>query len=240
MPQYSVAALEKHWLANQTEFRTAGSACHEAFVLMISVMSDVSSLLSGRKVLDINCAYLLLTKAMNHVASTLLLIERGLMIDGALTSRNAIETLLLLELLAKKPELCRKWSAGEQLTPGSVRKELAKLPKVEVGDLVIEVSSDTWDETRFVYDWLSQITHANLDSLNQSASQTDRNNFVLHVGGALLFPVAIAITKSLGHTCLRSLATCLAVFEPTKLQMMSAQFERLGESLNSLSPGEKR
>jgi len=75
---------------------------------------------------------------------------------------------------------------------------------------------------------------------NQSASQTDGNNFVLHVGGALLFPVAIAITKSLGHTCLRSMATCLAVFEPTKLQMMSALFERLGESLNSLSPGEKR
>jgi hypothetical protein len=172
MPQYSVAALEKHWLANQTEFRTAASACHKAFALMISVMSDVGSLLSGRKVLDINCVYLLLTKAMNHVASTLLLIERGLMVDGALTSRNAIETLLLLELLAKKPELCRKWSAGEQLTPGSARK------------------------TRFVYDWLSQITHANLDSLNQSASQTDRNNFVLHVGGVLLFPVAIAITKT--------------------------------------------
>jgi hypothetical protein len=233
MPQYSISGLEKHWLANRGRFQAESGACREVFAELISMMSDLGALLSGRKVLEVNRAYLLLVKAINHIASTLLLVERGLIVDAALTARNALETLLLLELLTKKPELCLKWSTGEKFTPGAVRKQLASLPRVEVGELAIEVSSDTWDDIRFVYDWLSQITHANLDSLNHAASQSGANSFELHVGGSLSRPVAIAIAKSLGYTSLRSLATCLAVYEPSALQTMSPQLKRLEDLLNS-------
>jgi len=198
-------------------------------------MSDIGSLLSGRKTLEANCAYLLLVKAMNHIASTLLLVERGLMVDGALTSRNALETLLLLELLSKKPELCAKWIGGEQFTPGGVRKKLASLPQTEVGDFAIEVSPDTYDDARLVYDWLSNITHANLDSLNHTASQSGGNSFKLHIGGALSPPVVVAITRSVSWASVRTLATCLAVHDSDGLQAMSGQLQRIASLSNSLA-----
>jgi len=206
----------------------------KVFAELIATMSDIGSLLSGRKTLEVNCSYLLMVKAMNHIASTLLLVERGLMVDGALTSRNALETLLLLELFAKKPELCAKWSAGEQFTPGSVRKTLASLPRIEVGDFAIEVSLDTYDDARFVYDWLSRITHANLDSLDHTTSQSGENSFELHVGGALSSPVIVAITKSLGWAGFRTMATCLAVHDPNGLLAMSGQLQRIARLSNSL------
>jgi hypothetical protein len=235
MPQYSIASLQEHWLANQLRFSTECDACRRVFAELITTMSDVGARLSSRKTLEVNCAFLLLVKTMNHIASTFVLVERGLMVDSALTSRNALETLLLLELLAKKPELCAKWTAGEQFTPGGVRKRLASLPRIEVGDFVIEVSLDTYDDERFVYDWLSDITHANLDSLNHTTSQTSGNSFELHVGGALSSPVVVAITKSLGCASFRVLATCLAVHDPDGLRAMSGQLQRIASLSNSLN-----
>jgi hypothetical protein len=234
MAQYSISSLESHWLANQHRFRTEFDACRKVFAELISAISDIGSLLSGHKTLEANCAYLLTVKATNHIASTLLLMERGLMVDGALTSRSALETLLLLELLAKKPELCKKWSAGEQFTPGSVRKTLVSLSKVEAGDFAIEVSVDTYDDARFAYDWLSRITHANLDSLNYTTAQSGENSFELHIGGALSPPMVVAITRSLGWAAFRTMATCLAVHDPKGLQAMSGQLQRVASLSNSL------
>jgi hypothetical protein len=127
----------------------------------------------------------------------MLLMERGLMVDAALAARNGIETLLLLDLLSKKPELCQKWVNGEKFKPVDVRKQLQGLLHVTVGDLVIKTSKETYDEVSFLYAWLSRIAHANLESLNQVTTQTGANAYEIQVGGSHSQPVILAITQSI-------------------------------------------
>lgn len=177
MSKYSLKNLERHWSSKTSQFRAENPTARDAFSQVLTMLSDAAAALEDRRTLESNCSYLLLAKAINHISSTSLLMERGLMVDAALAARNGIETLLLLDLLSKKPELCPKWSSGEEFRPGSVRKQLQALPRVVVGDFVIETSEKSYDEVKFLYGWLSQITHANLESLNHVTTQTGGNSY---------------------------------------------------------------
>ena len=126
MTKYSIPNLRLHWTAKTQEFACDYQTCVELFREIAEVGSLVVQALARRRILETNCAFLLVTKALNHAYSTLLLLERGLVVDAALTSRNAIETLLLLELLAKRPALCRKWVDGHEFKPSDVRRQLSK------------------------------------------------------------------------------------------------------------------
>jgi hypothetical protein len=180
---YSLSALKTHWHITSADFSANYADCHAVFDAITHSSSLVIQAIAGRKALAPNCAYLLLAKSLNHAFATLTLLEHGLIIDSGLTSRNGVETLLLLELLSKRQELCEKWAAGEKFQPGEVRKQLGQLPSVTVGDLIINVTSDEYDNITFAYDWLSRITHANLESLQHAATPTGQNDYAIHVGG---------------------------------------------------------
>jgi len=214
---YSLNALEHHWLSTEQSFGDSFADCLAVFREMFRCASRVGSALTGRKALEPNCAFVLLTKVQNHASATFVLLKRGLLVDAALTCRNAVETSLLIELLAKEPPLCEAWSRGEQFRPSRVRKRLAELPSVSVGDMIIEVTPDEYEDARFAYDWMSRISHANVESVRHAAEQKGANNFELKIGGALSRPEIVAVTKVLGTCCLRALLTCAAVYAPELL-----------------------
>ena len=233
---YSLVALKEHWHAISADFSASYADCHAVFDAITHASSPISQAIAGRKALAPNCAYLLLAKSLNHAFATLTLLEHGLIIDAGLTSRNGVETLLLLELLSKRQELCEKWAAGKKFQPGEVRKQLGQLPSVTVGDLIINVTSDEYNDIKFAYDWLSRITHANLESLEHTVISTGHNTFAIHVGGALSRPTIVAITITLGVSFLRALLTCSATHTPKLLESHKNNFALLEERVKSLSP----
>jgi hypothetical protein len=231
---YSLDILKKHWSAVSADFSANYADCRSVFDAITHCSSPVIEAVARRKALAPNCAYLLLAKSLNHALATLTLLQRGLIIDACLTSRNGVETPLLLELLSKRQELCERWAAGDKFQPGEVRKQLGQLPSVTVGDLIINVTSDEYDNIKFAYDWLSRITHANLESLEHVATPTGQNDFVIHVGGTLSRPAAVAITTTLGASFLRALLTCSASHAPTLLESHEDDFTLLQERVKSL------
>ncbi|MHB1787708.1 MAG: hypothetical protein ACYCS7_16540 [Acidimicrobiales bacterium] len=232
---YSISNLKTHWHSISADFSASYAECHAVFDAITHSSSPVIQAIAGRKALAPNCAYLLLAKSLNHAFATLTLLQRGLIIDAGLTSRNGVETLLLLELLSKRQELCEKWAAGEKFQPCEVRKQLGQMPSVTVGDLIINVTSDEYDNTKFAYDWLSRITHANLESLQHVATPTGQNDFAIQVGGALSRPAIIAITITLADSFLRALLTCSAAHAPSLLESHKADFMLLRERITSLA-----
>jgi len=236
MTKYSISNLRLHWTAKVREFEREYEVCIELFREIAEVGSLVVEALAQHRNLEANCAFLLVTKALNHSFSTMLLIERGLIVDAALTSRNAIETLLLLELLAKRPVLCQKWAGGHEFKPADVRRQLSELPRVVVQNLAIEVSPDEYDDVRFAYSWLSRITHANLESLHHSASEeidaSTENSYALHIGGAHSPTAAAAITAALGSAFDRAMLTAIVTHAQDKLEPNLDAFKRLEHRLS--------
>src|SRR5262245_1511920 len=102
MSKFTPENLRKHWESNSAAFGDTFSDCRAVFDQIAIVASIIAEKIAGRRALGPNCAYLLLAKSLNHSFSTMILLEHGLLIDAALTSRNGMETLLLLELLLKQ------------------------------------------------------------------------------------------------------------------------------------------
>ncbi|MDD2468265.1 MAG: hypothetical protein PHI97_30155 [Desulfobulbus sp.] len=232
MVKYSLNALERHWVSIEQSFDDSYIDCIAVFREIFQCASTVSSVRTGKKSLEQNCAFILIAKVMNHASATLVLLKRGLIIDAVLTCRNAMETSMLIELLAKQPSLCEKWSYGEQFRPSRVRKRLAELSSVPVGDLIIEVTADEYDEARFAYDWMSRISHANVESIRHAAKQKGENDFELKIGGGLSRPEIVAVTIVLGTSCLRAFVTCAAVHAPNLLDQKV--FDEFQKQLNSV------
>jgi hypothetical protein len=149
--------------------------------------------------------------------------------------RNALETLLLLELLSLRTELCESWSQGKEIKPAAVRKYLAELSTAEADELVITVSQDEYADAKVAYTWLSQITHANLESMNHATTRVDENSWVLHIGGARFSVQARALTKILGVSFLRALVNCTAVHAPQLLTSGRARFTKLKHLVAAIS-----
>jgi len=153
----------------------------------LKVIGEILEEISGRSRLSENCVYLLLSKSLNHSLSSFTLAERGLMIDAALSARNGLESLLLLQLctLDASESLFQRWSNGESFRPAWVRKELGKLDDIEVRDVIVgrPAPDDTYATS---YRWLSEITHANLASLNYTVRPTgSEKNFEVVIGGTI-------------------------------------------------------
>jgi hypothetical protein len=232
---YSLDNLERHWRSTCRSFDDTFADCVAVFREMFRCASPICSALAGRKALEPNCVFVLLTKVLNHASATFVLLQRGLLVDAALTSRNAVETSLLLELLAKEPSLCGDWSRGKSFRPSDVRRRLAKLPSVALGELIVDVTPDEYEDTRFGYDWMSRITHANVESVGHAAQKHDANIFELKIGGALSRPEIIAVTKVLGTCYLRAILTCAAAYAPELLQR--EMFDELTRRLHDVKVG---
>ena len=235
MSQYSIDQLRKHWAANTANFQSQLPVCHALFKELADFGSLVASALTGRKELEANCVYLLFAKSLNHAFSALLLLERGLIVDSALSTRNALESLLLLELLVKRPELCASWAQGDEFRPAEVRRQLSELQTVAVRDVVISVTRDEYDDAKFAYSWLSRITHANLESLQHSATSDGPDSFVVHIGGAHSETAAVAIAAVLGSAFLRAGATAVSAYAVSVLQQHGHAFDRLKERTAALT-----
>lgn len=229
MTTYTLPDLERHWAASVVSFAPELPTCQAFFEQLPKTASGVAAGISERR------AYLLLVKSLNHAFATYLLLQRGLVVDAALSVRNALETLLLLELLCSRPELCEQWSQGKELRPSEVRRHLAAPPTMRTGDLIIERSESEYADATFAYAWLSRITHANLESLDHAATRVDDDRFVLHVGGARFPAQAVAISKILGVAFLRVLVTTAAVHSPQLLKSDRARFAKLKLAVAAIS-----
>lgn len=95
MQKLTRSGLEKHWNSSANVFRSEYRVWIAVFWDLVPAISEVLHLLEGKRRLAENCSYLLLSKSLNHALGTFSLAERGLCIDAALTSRNAIETLFV-------------------------------------------------------------------------------------------------------------------------------------------------
>jgi len=236
MQKLTRPGMEKHWRSFTNAFRSEYRDWIAAFWNIVPAVSEVLNLLEGKRRLAENCSYLLLSKSLNHALATFSLAERGLCIDAALASRNAIETLLLLQalMLDSSEDLFRRWSQGEEFKPGWVRNELKAKSPSEVRDVIVTIDQETHDLNRMLYGWLSNITHANLDSLNQTVRKTGEQSYEVFVGGSLdgMGPLMNAVFASVCYGLHQTAVMCMAVFDPTRLEKTKHQWSTLGNRIN--------
>jgi hypothetical protein len=182
--KYNIKRLKKHWSVIQTKFNNNYSEWINCFSDLIELSFEISDKISGRKKLEENVIYLLLTKAINHSPSALILMENGLIIDAALSTRNAFETFLLINFFIKdnNPENYVKWSNGTQFKPAYIRSKLKELNEAILDDYII-MESDNSDDIKFAYGWLSNITHSNIDSSNYTVLKESPKNYRVYIGG---------------------------------------------------------
>ena len=236
MQKLSRSGLEKHWDSSATVFRSEYGLWSSVFWDLVPAVSEVLNLLEGKKRLAENCSYLLLSKSLNHALATFCLAERGLCIDAALASRNAIEVLLLMQVLMldSSENLFRRWSQGEEFKPGWVRNELKAKPSSEVRDVIVSIDQETHELNRMIYGWLSNITHANLDSLNQTIRKTGDQSYEVFVGGSLegMNTLMNAVFASVCHGLHHTAVICMAVFDAARLEKISPQWSALETRIN--------
>jgi len=236
MQKLNRSSLKKHWRVSENIFRSEHRLWIRAFWDLVPAISEVLQLLEGKRRLAENCSYLLLSKSLNHALGMLSLAEHGLCIDAAFVSRNAIETLLLLQVLMldSSEDLFRRWAEGEEFKPGWVRNELKAKPASTVRDVTVSLDDETHDLNRMIYGWLSNITHANLDSLNRTVRQTGEQSYEVFVGGSLkdtktlLNAVFASVCSGLHQTAV----ICIAVFDPARLETTGSQWTALGAQIN--------
>jgi hypothetical protein len=236
MQKLTQPGLEKHWRSSINAFHTEYRNWITIFWDIIPAVSEVLSRLEGKKRLAENCSYLLLSKALNHALATFSLAERGLCIDAALASRNAIETLLLMQalMLDSSESLFIRWSNGEEFKPSWIRKVLKSKSSSEVRDVIVTIDHEIHDLNRMIYGWLSNITHANLESLNQTVRKTGEQSYEVFVGGSLneMQPLLNSIFASVCYGLHQTALICMAVFDLTHLEKNKLQWSALGDRIN--------
>ena len=143
--------------------------------------------LEGRKKLPESCTFLLLSKAVNHSLSMYILTEKGLIIDGSLSARNAVETLLMLELFVSDPseKYFEQWSNGKEFKPFWVREKLGTYLSTKIREVEITFDDDYYETVKMAYSFFSGITHSNLKSAEHSVRQKGNGQFELATGESL-------------------------------------------------------
>ncbi|MBT4512849.1 MAG: hypothetical protein HOC20_11655 [Chloroflexi bacterium] len=228
--------INSHWNESSKRFSIYHASWELIYGDILQSMGEILEAISGKRRLTENCAYLLLSKGVNHSLSSFVLAQRGLVIDAALSARNGLETLLLLQLctLDTTGELFERWSQGESFRPVWVRQELEKLDEVEILDVI--VSRPMPDDTYTIaYKWLSDITHANLASLNYTVHpQNGNKEFEVLVGGNLEHhKYAIhAIFSVLCFTLLTTGVLCASVFALDYVESNQSKLSILQGRLN--------
>jgi len=228
--------VEGHWRSSAIAFRSDYRPWLEVFWDLVSEVSGVLRLLEGRRRLAENCSYLLLSKSLNHALAAFSLAERGLCVDSALASRNAIEALLLLQVLLLDPseKLFERWSTGEEFKPGWVRNELKSKLTWKIRDLIVTFDQDAHDLNQLTYNWLSDITHANLNSANQAVQKVGDQSYEIFVGGSLNGARALlnAVFASVSGALLWTSVLCLGVFNRAHLEKTTSQWSLFEKRIN--------
>jgi hypothetical protein len=236
MQKLTRPGMENHWRSSTNAFRSEYRNWITVFWDIVSAVSEVLNLLEGKRRLAENCSYLLLSKSLNHALATFSLAERGLCIDAALASRNAIETLLLMQalILDSSENLFCRWSQGEEFKPGWVRNELKAKSSAVVRDVIVTTDQETHDFNRMLYGWLSNITHANLDSINRTVRKTGEQSYEVFVGGSLdgMQTLMNAVFASVCYGLLQTAVMCMAIFDPTRLEKTKLQWSALGKRID--------
>jgi hypothetical protein len=226
-------------MQNATLFRDLYKEYISLFWDHVFEVSRFTETLKGRKRLAENCSYLLWAKGLNHSLASYASLERGLLVDSALCARNAVESFLLLELLCKdeSEQLFLKWSKGDEFKPSWVRKELEKKKEVYVRDVIISRGIEEDESDRFIYKWLSEITHANLSSLEYISRKVDENSFEIQVGGfvegkrGFISTIFAVLCMSIN----RVLSICSGVFDVKYLEASSNKYKSMLEKAVNLS-----
>jgi hypothetical protein len=179
-----IQKFKKHWVTNSQDFAEKFSVISRLLNELILLSEDASRQFSGAKKPLENTTFLLLSKSINHILRSQVLLEKGLLIDAALSARNALETLFLLQAILLDPEekYAEQWLNGKQFKPSWARKRLEKVQEVTVRDVVVSTSDDV---NQMAYSWLSDITHANLSSFGYSMSLVEHNSYEVFIGGSI-------------------------------------------------------
>ena len=101
--------------------------------------------------------FLLMARIFNHSLSAFILLERGMIIDGAAVIRQVLETQWLLEYFYENPQKVDSWMEGKRIKPSEVRRNL----KLD-------------EERSFLYVEYCKMTHNNIEAARYfSGSQGD-------------------------------------------------------------------
>jgi len=103
-----------------------------------------------------------------------------------------------------------------------------------VRDVIVTIDQETHDLNRMLYGWLSNITHANLDSINQTVRKTGEQSYEVFVGGSLdgMRTLMNAVFASFCYGLYQTAVMCMAVFDPTRLEKTKLQWSTLGNRIN--------
>jgi hypothetical protein len=234
MKNFTLPSIERHWTVISSEFHAEYKPWISVYSDLLKTVGGILSTFEGRRKLEENCSYPLLSKAINHSLSMYSLTNHGLCVDAALCARNALETLLLLQLCAMdvSGNLFKRWSDGESFRPSWVRRELDKISEVKIRDVVIRL--DRGDDTYALsYKWLSEITHANLQSLEYSTRRKHQGSEVI-VGGDIRDSGAIlnAIFSVVCDTLLWTAIMCASVFSLKYVEDKGTEFSELRQKID--------
>jgi hypothetical protein len=232
----SIAKFEKHWAIVLQNYKSNYGAWDSVLDDLVVLVEEGAKHIAGLKKPLENAIYILFTKALNHALSTQILIGRGLLIDSALTTRNALETLLLIQAFLIDPEetYADKWLKGKQFQPSWARNQLKSVKDRKVREVVITLDDDT---NQMAYSWLSDITHANLSGFSYIAKESDKNSYVLHLGGSISgeekFVKAIfAVLTSVLHST-SIISSC--VFDHKWYEGIATEYKSIENRINRLS-----
>lgn len=185
--KYSLKDFQNHWKVNSSEFRNRYSGWLSIFDKTIGVVeSGMNHLKNSEKSIENNCCFLLLSKILNHSISSIVLLEKGLVIDSALCARNSIESILLLNLFALDPKTNHfvEWSNGKEYKPYEVRQRLKDLGSIKKNEVEVLIEKSEYEGYDLAYKWFSQITHANFESMKYVIKMAN-NNIQVYIGGSI-------------------------------------------------------
>ena len=236
---YSRLEIENHWLKTSELFKKTHEELVTVFSSIIPISFEVANSLEGRKKLPENCTHLLLSKAINHSLSMYALVEKGLLIDGSLSARNAIETFLMLEFFATDPheKYFEQWSNGKEFKPSFVRNQLGTSLTAIVREVEITFDDDFYETVKLAYSFFSGITHSNLKSAEHSVRLKGKGQFELPTGGHIEDKEALirCLFVVTGAGLIRSILISSSVFSLELLKEISPRIKQAQKLLNSVS-----
>ena len=124
------------------------------------------------KSLERNVKMVLSTRFFNHVYSSFILAESGLISDAITCERSAIEVLAAYKLICAKPDLAEKYNNGKFLKPYEVRHMLEQLGYPHEKEAV-----------KGIYSQASGIAHVNRDHERFSMKWESPDDVLLYIGG---------------------------------------------------------
>lgn len=171
--RYTFEKLKKHTELIRSDSEPFVLKNKEAWDDAVALFSEYFQSLEGSPESTArNVKMLLASRFINHVYSSFLLIESGMVSDAITCERSAIEVLAAYKLLCVKPELAEKYNKGKFLKPFEVRNMLEKLGYPEEKERI-----------RGIYSTASGITHVSRDHERFTMEWEEENGGVLYVGG---------------------------------------------------------